>query len=117
MSPQFGLSQRVIDSIRSVLARHPSVRRALVYGSRAKGNHKPGSDIDLSLCEEPGQSISPREVARILDEIDDLLLPYTLDLSVFEQLGNAELRAHIERVGQVFYERTHAEGGGETLAS
>ena len=116
MTTRFGLSQGVIDGIRSVLSRHPSVRRAVLYGSRAKGNYRQGSDIDLTLCEEQGQTISSREVALILDEIDDLLLPYTLDLSVFEQLGNAELRAHIERVGQIFYERADGKGGEGTLA-
>jgi hypothetical protein len=47
-------------------------------------------------------------VADILDEVDDLLLPYTLDLSAFEQLNHEQLREHIERVGQVFYERGQA---------
>ena len=56
------------------------------------------------------------QISFVLDEIDDLLLPYTLDLSVFEQLGNAELRAHIERVGQIFYERADGKGGEGTLA-
>ncbi len=101
----FGLSAAVIGKIRGVLARHPAVRRAVIYGSRAKGNHRPGSDIDLTLVTAEGHTISQGELARILDEIDDLLLPYMLDLSVFEDLRHAGLREHIERVGQVFYER------------
>ncbi len=46
---KFGLSTTVIEKIQDVLARHPTVVRAVIYGSRAKGNHKPGSDIDLTL--------------------------------------------------------------------
>ncbi|MBU1068129.1 nucleotidyltransferase domain-containing protein [Myxococcota bacterium] len=102
---KFGLSTTVIEKIQDVLARHPTVVRAVIYGSRAKGNHKPGSDIDLTLVAAEDQVIDHRELARILDEIDDLLLPYTMDLSAFDQLNHDPLRAHIERVGQVFYER------------
>ncbi len=101
---RFGLSASVIGKIHGVLAQHPLVRKAVIYGSRAKGNYKPGSDIDLSLFAAEGQEISHRELASILDEIDDLLLPYTMDLSAFEQLNHDKLREHIERVGQVFYE-------------
>jgi type I restriction enzyme S subunit len=102
---RFGLSAATIDKIQGVLERHPVVQRAVIYGSRAKGNYRPGSDIDLTLFAADGQSISYRELGDILDEVDDLLLPYTLDLSAFEQLNHDQLREHIERVGQVFYER------------
>ena len=105
-----GLSPETVNKIHGVLAQHAKVQRAVIYGSRAKGNYKPGSDIDLTLFAVEGQEIDYREVADILDEIDDLLLPYTLDLSAFEQLNHVKLREHIERVGKVFYER---EGAGE----
>lgn len=102
---RFGLSARVIGQIHGVLARHPKVQRAVIYGSRAKGNYRPGSDIDLTLFAGAGEEICHQELADILDEVDDLLLPYTLDLSAFAQLTHPQLREHIERVGQVFYER------------
>ena len=103
--PDFGLSARVIDEIHGVLARHSNVQRAVIFGSRAKGNYKPGSDIDLTLFATEGKEISHHELADILDEVDDLLLPYTLDLSLFAQLKHDGLREHIGRVGLVFYER------------
>lgn len=112
---RFGLSATVINKIHGVLAQHPNVQRAVLYGSRAKGNYKPGSDIDLTLFASEGQDISHRELADILDEVDDLLLPYTMDLSVFEHLNHDPLREHIERVGQVFYERVGAGEIGEML--
>lgn len=107
MSPPFGLTSSAIESINGVFARHPAIRSAVIYGSRAKGNFKPGSDIDLCLFAEPGAALGYREVALMMDEIDDLLLPWTVDLSAFEQLANAELRAHIERVGREFYRRAN----------
>lgn len=101
----FGLSADTLKKIRQTLAQHAHVERAVVYGSRAKGNYKPGSDIDLTLHAAQGVQIDHRELSNILDEIDDLLLPYT---AVFDQLTNAELREHIERVGQVLYARGNA---------
>ncbi|MFM8443408.1 MAG: nucleotidyltransferase family protein [Methylococcus sp.] len=101
----FGLSPATLEKIRRTLARHPTVHHAVIYGSRAKGDYKPGSDIDLTLHATPGAQLDYRELSHIFDEIDELLLPYTVDLSVFDQLDNPSLREHIERVGKVFYER------------
>lgn len=99
---RFGLSEQTIAGIGAVFARHPSVEKAVLYGSRAKGNHRPGSDIDLTLL---GGDISAQEMNRIFDELDELDLPYSIDLSVFDQLKHDGLRGHIERVGVEFYSR------------
>lgn len=101
----FGLSASTLQKIRHTLAQHHRVQRAVVYGSRAKGTYKPGSDIDLTLHAVPGTQIDHRELGDIEEEIDDLLLPYLVDLSVFEHIDNDALREHIERVGQVLYAR------------
>ncbi len=99
---QYGLSDTTIEKICAVLAKHPSVEKAVLYGSRAKGTFKPGSDIDLSLH---GSTISMNEMGDIDSELDDLLLPYTFDLLLFDTLNHVDLREHIERVGKIFYER------------
>lgn len=98
-----GLSEVTVAKIHGVLARHPEVERAVLYGSRAKGNFKPGSDIDLTLI---GQGLDERIRSRIDEELDDLLLPYEIDLSLFSHLTHPELIDHIRRVGVCFYERT-----------
>ncbi|MES2877349.1 MAG: nucleotidyltransferase domain-containing protein [Pseudomonadota bacterium] len=99
---KYGLSERTIAQICAVLAQYPAVERAVLYGSRAKGNYKPGSDIDLTLF---GVGLTPGLCATIAEALDDLLLPYTIDLSVFAELKHPELEAHIQRVGVVFFER------------
>lgn len=81
---------------------NPAVDRTVLYGSRAKGNYKPGSDIDLTLY---GTGLTSALCATISEALDDLLLPYTIDLSVFAELKHPELEAHIQRVGVVFFER------------
>jgi predicted nucleotidyltransferase len=103
-----GLTAATIEKIRSVFAQHPRVAKAVLYGSRAIGNFKNGSDIDLTLM---GDGLDYDELMTILDELDELLLPYTIDLSIFEKLDHAGLREHIQRVGMGFYERAGEEGG------
>lgn len=99
----YGLSDGTIEQIRGVLARHPAVEKAMIFGSRVKGTFKPGSDIDLSLH---GAALTVNELGDIDAELDDLLLPYTFDLLIFDTLGHPALREHIVRVGKVFYQRT-----------
>ena len=98
----FGLPPAAVEKIRGVLAAHPRVERAVIYGSRAKGNQKPGSDIDLALI---GDGLDYRELLGIQDELDELLLPYMIDLSLLDRIRHAGLREHIQRVGREFFRR------------
>jgi type I restriction enzyme S subunit len=102
-----GLSAEAVAKIQGVFSRFPSIEKAVLYGSRAKGNYRAGSDIDLTLM---GEALTPHQLGDIADQLDDLLLPYTIDLSHFETLNHAKLREHIERVGKLFYER---QGSGK----
>lgn len=97
-----GLEEKTVAQIQSVLAAFPSVEKAVLYGSRAKGSFKPGSDIDLALF---GSDLNLQALHRLEDTLDDLLLPYKIDLAIFSRIANAELREHIARVGMVVYER------------
>jgi predicted nucleotidyltransferase len=99
---KYGLKEDVISLINEVFAKFPQIERAVIYGSRAMGNFKKGSDIDLTL---KGSGLNLSVINLLLIEIDDLLLPYTFDVSIFKQISNADLIEHIERVGKVFYEK------------
>ena len=103
---RFGLKDSEQELIRDVLRRHDEITEAKIFGSRAKGNFKPGSDIDLTLS---GSGLDERIRGRIDEELDDLLLPYQFDLSVFTSITHADLIDHIRRVGVVFYKRIPAE--------
>jgi predicted nucleotidyltransferase len=98
----YGLKQTVVNKIQQVLSDHSDVQKAILYGSRAMGNYKPGSDIDLTL---EGAALTLRQLNTIENELDDLLLPYEFDLSICHQIGNPDLLKHIQRVGVVFYTR------------
>lgn len=78
MTDRFGLKEEVIEQIQDVLRRHPEVEAAVLYGSRAKGTYHEGSDIDLSLSGD----ISFASLGDIVDELDELLLAYTIDVAV-----------------------------------
>lgn len=97
----FGLPSAAVNALCGVLAQYPQIERAIVYGSRAKGNYRPGSDIDLTL---DAPTLTPSDLLRIETKLDDLLLPYQLDVSLLSQIDNPQLRGHIERVGKVLWE-------------
>jgi predicted nucleotidyltransferase len=97
-----GLSDATVAKICGVLARFPAVEKAVLCGSRARGNYKKGSDIDLTLF---GDSLTSELCSTIESELDDLLLPYTIDLSVFRELADTELQEHIAHEGVILYER------------
>ncbi|MEI6750093.1 MAG: nucleotidyltransferase domain-containing protein [Bacteroidales bacterium] len=99
---KYGLKQPAIEKIQSVFAAFPEVEKAILYGSRANGNYKPASDIDLTLS---GTDLNLTILNKITGQLDDLLLPYKIDLSIFHQITNPDLLGHISQVGQVFYER------------
>lgn len=97
-----GLSAETVQAIQSVLARFPAVERAVLYGSRAKGNFRKGSDIDLTLI---GPKIDRSLVSEIALEMDELAVPYKMDVCAMAHLTHDGLIDHIRRVGVSFYER------------
>lgn len=92
---QPNLTRQELELIRGVLARHPEVSGAVLFGSRAKGTAAPSSDVDLALegIDDPLQAES------IATELDELPLPYRFDVKVLSAVRNRPLREHIERVG------------------
>ncbi|MBB1127217.1 nucleotidyltransferase domain-containing protein [Thiospirillum jenense] len=98
----FGLSDNTLVIVRTILQQYPSIEQAIIYGSRAKGNYRNGSDIDLTLI---GSTLDYHTLFDVADAFDDSDIPYTVDVSLFEKINNPDLREHIQRVGQVLYQR------------
>ena len=98
-----GLSESVISKIQSVFGEYPQIDSVLLYGSRAKGNYRKGSDIDLTVKLKPGQHPDLNLHHRIATQLDDLDLIYTIDLSFYQQIETPDLIEHIDRVGIRFY--------------
>lgn len=98
---QLGLKDGDLESIISVLKKYPRIEQAIIFGSRAKGDHKHGSDVDLVL-KGSVEDIAP-EISYSLNE--DSLLPYKFDVLDYNSISNQNLIDHINRVGIVFYEK------------
>ena len=98
----YGLEKETLEKIIGIFAQYGAVQDAIIYGSRAKGNHKPGSDIDLTL---KGGDLNLKILNQISLDLDELLLPYTFDLSIYHHIQQTDLIDHILRVGEVFYRR------------
>lgn len=102
MMPITGLSDQDAQRIRQVLEHFPEIETATLFGSRAKGTARPGSDIDLSLS---GSRLDLTLLGRIHDALDDLLLPFEIDLVHQDSLQHPDLMDHIRRVGMTLYQR------------
>lgn len=97
-----GLSENTINKIHQVFAEYPQIKTVLLYGSRAKGTFRNGSDIDLSI---KNSQLSHNDLISLELALDDLMTPYSFDVSILEKIENDALVEHIERAGRVFYER------------
>ena len=95
----FGLSEKVIKSISSVLLQEKRIEKVLIYGSRAKGTFREGSDIDLTII---ATGMNDSDLLPLKRSLNDLSIPYRIDLSLYDEIGNEELKDHIVRVGKEF---------------
>jgi uncharacterized protein len=99
----FGLRQSDMDILLNILREYREVEEAVIFGSRAKGNHRNGSDLDIALKGpdlnlEISSSISYR-----LNE--ETILPYKFDILDYKSIHNSELTGHIDRIGKTIYLR------------
>ena len=71
------------------------VEQVVLYGSRAKGSYREGSDIDLAVKGK----LTFDNLVKMSVNLDDLNLPWKIDLSLYSQIKNRDLLDHIDRVG------------------
>ncbi len=99
----FGLDVDTLRGIRGAISRFTHIEKVLIYGSRARGNYRTGSDIDITLL---GKNLTlDNSVYPLMSALDDLYLPYKFDISIFNQLEESDFVEHILRVGKTFYEK------------
>ncbi|MGD9928971.1 MAG: nucleotidyltransferase domain-containing protein [Mangrovibacterium sp.] len=99
---KFGLSETTISQLCSVFENYPEIEEVIIYGSRAKGNYREGSDIDITL---KGTSLTEQIRASVWLDIDELDTPYLFDISIFHLLKSDSLIDHINRAGKVLYRK------------
>jgi predicted nucleotidyltransferase len=99
---RYGLSELQYNQIVKVFVHHKEVDKVILYGSRAKGTQKPYSDIDITIL---GDNLNFSLLQKIEIELDDLLLPYKFDVSLYNSIENNDLAEHIKRVGKTIYKK------------
>lgn len=101
MKTDFGLQPGDLKSICSVLAKEPTVEKAILFGSRAKGNYRPGSDVDIAL---KGKNLSAQTVTDVSFQLnEETIMPYKFDVLHYHRINEPTLLEHIDRAGIVFY--------------
>jgi predicted nucleotidyltransferase len=98
---KYGLPQRTIDSMNKIFSKYGNIRQVILYGSRAKGNFRNASDIDITL--KTDADFTRVQLLRIMNDFDDSDIPYLTDISIYDKLNNAALKDHINRIGKVLY--------------
>jgi len=102
LSNKYGLTDRDIQSIHGILRKYPEVLLVHIFGSRAKGSSKPGSDVDLAIM---NKGINSNTLLKLKNNFEESSLPYKVDLVDFNTLTNQNFVDHIKRVGTIFYQR------------
>ena len=94
----FGLSQRTINEIKTYFENKSEIEKAVIFGSRAKGNYTTGSDIDFALW-------TNGNISQILSDLEDLPTPYKFDIVDYKNLTNEKLKNNIDNNGILFYKK------------
>ncbi|MCE2822611.1 MAG: nucleotidyltransferase domain-containing protein [Bacteroidota bacterium] len=103
MKADFGLQERDLLAIRSILEKYPEVKQAFIFGSRAKGNYKPGSDVDIAL---KGEYLTLQTASHVAYELnEETNMPYQFDVLNYHSIQEPALTRHIDRAGICIYEK------------
>ena len=99
----FGLKEADLEYIVSRIKEFNQIEKAVIFGSRAKGNYKPGSDIDIGIY---GEGITFDTISALHARLEEQgPLPYFFDIIDYTHLNHEELKNHIDRVGKVIFEK------------
>ncbi|MCL2097200.1 MAG: nucleotidyltransferase domain-containing protein [Bacteroidales bacterium] len=97
-----GLTDMDLGKLHDLFSQYVDIEKVVLYGSRAKGKFKPFSDVDITLM---GDRLTYSRLNQLSMDIDDLLLPYQFDVSIFHTLTNSDLIEHIRRIGITIYQK------------
>lgn len=96
---KFGLPETTLEMMQKTFARHPEIEHVKIFGSRAIGNYKYHSDIDLVL----NGNINDNLLGCVISELEELPTPYKFDVQKETGITHEELRQHIRQYGKIIY--------------
>ncbi|MCB2290659.1 nucleotidyltransferase domain-containing protein [Clostridium sp. CS001] len=99
----FGLLNRDIEYIKDAILKFETIEKVIIFGSRAMGNYKKGSDVDMAIF---GKDITKEVIFQLDDYLNEVLpLPYFFDILHYENISNDNLKKHINDEGRILFER------------
>lgn len=101
---EFGLKEFDLEYITKIISEFKEIEKAVIFGSRAKGNYKPGSDIDIAIM---GEKVTFNVLSKVHSLLEDEgPMPYFIDIVDYTHLDHDDLKSHIDRVGKIIYEKS-----------
>lgn len=101
---QFGISEKSFNQLMETFAKYFQVEEVIIFGSRAKGNYRKGSDIDLAIKGKKCNVSLALDLSAYINQ--ELPIPYMVDVVDYFSLQHQELKEHIDRVGAIFYKKS-----------
>ncbi|HPJ13160.1 MAG TPA: nucleotidyltransferase domain-containing protein [Caldisericia bacterium] len=99
----YGLLERDLHYMIKAFVKHPEIDKVILFGSRAMGNYKRSSDVDLAII---GDNVDTRIIAILLDDLnEEFPIPYYFDVIHYQKISNEELKKHIDTEGIVLWEK------------
>lgn len=98
----YGLKDEQWELVKHILQSNPKLDEAILFGSRAKGNFRPGSDVDIAL---KGRALQLEDILSLSNQLEDTYLPYIFDLALFHHIKDPDMIDHINRVGISIYKK------------
>ena len=99
----YGLLDRDLKFILEAISKYPEIEEVIIFGSRAIGNYKKGSDIDLAL---KGEKVSGKVVRRLSDDLEEEYpLPYFFDIVSYNDISDENFKQHIDNVGNSIWKK------------
>jgi uncharacterized protein len=99
---KYGLEDIELEQITEVFSRYPAIDKVILFGSRAMGKEKPGSDIDLAI---KGENLTYDDTLEIQLSLENLNFLLKFDIINFNMITDPAVLDHIDRVGIILYTR------------
>ncbi|BEP30305.1 nucleotidyltransferase domain-containing protein [Helicovermis profundi] len=99
----YGLLKRDLDYIIKSVSKYSEIEEVIIFGSRAMGNFKKASDIDLAL---KGDLVDRNILRRVNEDLNEVYpIPYFLDIINYQDISNEKLKTHIDDVGKSIWHK------------
>jgi predicted nucleotidyltransferase len=95
----FGLIDKSLQILLRIFRNYSAISEVKVYGPRAKVTYSERSDLDFVIMDE----LDRKTLGEIWMEINSSDFPFTVNLQIWKDIKNVNLKDHIRRVGKVFY--------------